>query len=237
MVDAADSKSALGNKVLVRVRSSVMFEKYFPNKKLVCFDFDGILVNTEPLHYQAYLQTLSSLGYTVHINFEKYCSLAHNPDRLFFKKTIKKIFPDFNISWDIIREEKTKRYRSMLDSENVSSMIGVEDLIIKLHKRNIQTCIVTNSDRCDVDLIAKNHPFLHTIKKWITKDDYKNSKPSPDGYNLALQIHNIKKEDAIGLEDSPKGLQALKNAEMDAIFINTFPSDEQHHYQCISHLL
>lgn len=44
---------------------------------LFLFDFDGLLVNTEYLHYQAYQKLVASYGFNLGWSFEKYCSIAH----------------------------------------------------------------------------------------------------------------------------------------------------------------
>jgi beta-phosphoglucomutase len=220
LVDAVDSKSTLGFKVLVRVRSSVMLKKHFKSKKLVCFDFDGLLVDTEPLHHIAYTQILEELGFPLPLDFISYCKIAHSPNRNLFKETVTNAHPHFNLEWEDVRTKKTALYRQLLKEGRVKGMPGAEKLIDQLLNLNIPICIVTNSDRCDVDEIAKHLPFLQKIPLAITREDYENPKPNPDGYLMALKKHGVTKKDAIGLEDTAKGISALKKAGLHHLFIN-----------------
>ncbi len=228
MVDAEDSKSSLGNMVLVRVRSSVMFEKYFGKKKLVCFDFDGLLVNTEPLHHKAYNIVLNDLNAPLNLDFSTYCEIAHSANRDLFAQTVKSAHPDFSYTWEEVRKRKIALYSQLLQSDPVPLMEGASDLITKLFEKNIDVCIVTNSFRNDIDAIRKHHPILESIPKVFTREDYSLPKPSPDGYLKALQVHFVDYKDAIGLEDSIKGVHALKDAHMDYLFIHESHPDSTH---------
>ena len=42
--------------------------------QLFLFDFDGLLVDTEHLHYQAYVNMLSKHGYKLELNFGNFLS-------------------------------------------------------------------------------------------------------------------------------------------------------------------
>ena len=49
---------------------------------LFLLDFDGLLVNTERVHYQAYQQVVQEMGQSKGIelswSFEQYCAIAHS---------------------------------------------------------------------------------------------------------------------------------------------------------------
>ncbi len=220
MVDAEDSKSSLGNKVLVRVQSSVMFDSYFSKKKLVCFDFDGLLIDTEPLHHLAYTDVLKSLNFPLPLTFEEYCGIAHSKNRNLFAETVKAKHPHFTMPWETLRAHKTNRYRELLNEGLIKPMEGAEALVKKLHDHKIKTCIVTNSYRSDLELIAKTLPFIHDIPLILAREDYPHPKPAPDGYLKALKYYKTHPDRAIGLEDSEKGMDALKAAGIPALLIN-----------------
>ncbi|MCH9811165.1 HAD family phosphatase [bacterium] len=216
--------------MLVRVRSSVMFEfeKYFAEKKLVCFDFDGLLVDTERLHHEAYMVTLKNMGFPLPLDFSIYCMIAHSDNRDLFEQTVRAKYRDFPHTWQEVRKQKTEKYRELLKQGKVKAMEGAKEFVAFLHNQKIDTAIVTNSDRCDVEEIAKHLPFLNSISPWITRDDYQNPKPAPDGYLLALQKKNVAAKDAIGLEDTKKGIKALQNAHIDHLLINPLLPEPSH---------
>jgi beta-phosphoglucomutase len=89
-------------------------------------------------------------------------------------------------------------------------MPGVEDLLNHLQKHHIARCVVTNSFRQQVELIRSKLPLLNTIPHWITREDYKNPKPHPEGYLKAIELYGKKGGKVVGFEDTVRGLEALR---------------------------
>lgn len=183
--------------------------KWIRNFQLFLFDFDGLLVNTEHLHYQAYIDMLLGRGYKCDWNFMRFCELAHyNAEAL--RNQIYAEFPDIEPDWKILYEEKKKFYFDLLLSGKVELMPGVEKLLRALEKENIRRCVVTNSLNEQTTLIASQHSVLKSIPRWVTREEYAQPKPSPECYLRAIELEGQTGDRIIGFEDSVRGLQALK---------------------------
>ena len=210
MVDAIDSKSILGCQ---GAGSSPVIGK------LVLFDFDGLLVDTEKLHYLAYQEALQKWGCPLDINFETYISLAHHESGKGLKDYIERTFPTLSGKWSEVRGDKLIIYSHLVQT-NIELMPFVSVLLISLTEKNIPSCVVTNSLKKDVDAIKSHHPTLNLIPHWITRENYEKPKPQPDGYLTALKLFpEIAPSDALGLEDTLKGIHALQAASIPAILI------------------
>lgn len=182
---------------------------WISNFQLFLFDFDGLLVNTEAIHYQAYINMLAARGCKVDWSFTKFCELAHlSADAL--REAICTEFPELEAHWPILYAEKKRAYQELLGAGKINLMPGVEPLLRSLERANIQRCVVTNSTREQTKLIASHLPILQTIPHWITREDYEKPKPSPECYLKAISLLSKKGDRVIGFEDSLRGLQALK---------------------------
>ena len=73
------------------------------------FDFDGLLVNTEPLHYQAYINALAKRGHSVNLSFSNFCELAHYNSSA-WREALYAAIPDLEPNWAILYEEKKGAY-------------------------------------------------------------------------------------------------------------------------------
>ncbi len=210
MVDAIDSKSILGCQ---GAGSSPVIGK------LVLFDFDGLLVDTEKLHHLAYQEALLKWGCPLDINFQTYISLAHHSSGTGLKDFIYITFPKLQGKWSEIRADKLQIYSTLVETR-IELMPYAEMLILHLKEKNIPSCVVTNSLKKDIDSIKAHHPCLNLIPHWLTRETYNQPKPHPDGYLAALKLYpHISAHEALGLEDTLKGVEALKSAGIPAILI------------------
>ena len=205
MVDAIDSKSILGCQ---GAGSSPVIGK------LILFDFDGLLVDTEKLHHQAYEEALLSFNAPLNINFPTYINLAHAASGTGLKDYIYKTFPNLEGMWIDIRKKKIEIYSNLLETQ-LNLMPYAEDFIRLITEKKIPSCVVTNSLKKDVDKIRNKIDALNLIPHWLTREDYENPKPAPDGYIKALSLFpHIKSADCIGFEDTLKGVKALQDAKV-----------------------
>jgi beta-phosphoglucomutase len=177
--------------------------------QLFLFDFDGLLVNTEHLHFQAYSNLLANRGFQLDWTFAQYLELAHlNASAI--REALYIQFPGLP-DWKQLYEEKKQIYAALLSSGKVELMPGVEALLRALAEAQIRRCVVTHSSLPLTQLIRAHHPVLRTIPFWITREDYDKPKPDPECYLRAIQLHGRPGDRIIGFEDSVRGLRALQN--------------------------
>ena len=205
MVDAVDSKSALSNKVLVRVQSSAMH--WIERFDLFLFDLDGLLVDTERLHFEAYQTLCNRYDYEIPWDFMEYLGVAHASSNGLQEA----LEPHFGgRSWDELYVEKKKIYIETLNRGELKLMAGVEALLKELAQSRTKRCVVTHSSKEQVSAIKHFLPILKTIPVWITREDYEEPKPAADGYLKALELLLDPGDNVIGFEDSLRGFTALQ---------------------------
>ncbi len=186
--------------------------------QLFLFDFDGLLVDTEALHYMAYVNTLDRRGYKLEWSFAEFIGLAHlNSSAI--RDGIYAKFPDLEPNWNLLYAEKTEEYLQLIGEGKLKLMPGVEGLLKELEKGGSRSCVVTNSTIEQTKLIRSQFPILNTIPHWVTREDYEKPKPSPECYLRAIQLYGKEGDRIIGFEDSVKGLEALKGTPATAVLI------------------
>ncbi|MBI5346300.1 MAG: HAD family phosphatase [Chlamydiae bacterium] len=194
--------------------------------QLYLFDFDGLLVNTEHIHFQAYINMLSLRGYKLDWTFNEYCSIAHYDDKG-IKENVYAKFPllyEQEPNWENLRRQKNEIYLSLLNLGKVEMMPGAEKLLKLLADKKINRCVVTNATRPQIEIIKRTNGILETIPHWVTREEYLNPKPSPDCYIRAIELYGKKGDRIIGFEDTLRGLRALLQTPATGVLISASES-------------
>jgi beta-phosphoglucomutase len=191
---------------------------------LFLFDFDGIVVNTEELHYRSYVTVCANRGFFLDWDLSTYLRHAMYTSTG-VKEAIYAQFPQLQRlepKWDVLYEEKKIIYQKLLQREGTSLMPGVADLLSELQAEKITRCVVTHSPYEQILTIREQHPILNSIPEWITREQYYQPKPAPECYQKAIAKLKKPNERVVGFEDSPRGLQALLQTEAEAFFLSNY---------------
>lgn len=179
--------------------------------QLFLFDFDGLLVNTEEIHYRAYLDMCKGRGFDLPWNFERYCFMAHY-DSEKLKNSIYRDLPELyemEPDWSVLYQEKKQAILRLLNSGAIHMMPGAEELINSIAEKGIPICVVTNSPDDQIALIKKTNSVLKKIPYWFTRETYTHPKPNPECYLNAIARVMPDAKKIIGFEDTPRGMNAL----------------------------
>lgn len=179
--------------------------------QLFLFDFDGLLVNTEEIHFLAYKQMCQARGIDLDWDFNRYCQAAHY-DAHALKNQLYAQYKELYIqepNWDVLYAEKKHLLSQLFKNGAVNLMPGVEEFLTILKKAQIPRCVVTHSPEDLVQLVRKQNPILDSIPLWVTRECYSKPKPDPECYQKAIELYAKPGDRIIGFEDTPRGINAL----------------------------
>ena len=202
--------------------------KWIDEYDLFLFDFDGLLVHTEPLHFKAYQKMCSDRGFILPWDFSSYCAIAHAGSEN-LRLEIYKLFPllyQQEPSWTVLYQEKKKAILSILEEGGLQLLPGVEEMLYLLETHQKRRCVVTHSLSELTNAIKEQIPALQTIPYWVTREDYKNPKPSPDSYLEAVRRYGQAGDRVIGFEDTVRGWKSLKAASIRGVVVSSILSKE-----------
>lgn len=196
----------------------------------VIFDFDGVIVDTEPLHYAAFQRTLEPLG--LHFTWQEYIETYIGfDDRDAFRHAFSS--KGKTLSQDTLRlliEQKAAFFQEVIRSD-VPAYPGVLDLIFHLHANKYPLAICSGALRADIDPILIRLGISNCFDVIVTADDVAASKPDPECYQLAFQrlqsAHStcFSKDATIAIEDTPAGISAAKAAGLMVCAVtNSYPA-------------
>ena len=198
----------------------------------VIFDFDGVICDSELLHYKALNAVFNRYGIDIpkEVHWDKYLGYSD-------LENIQAVNRDYHMGLSdeqvqqLIAEKKT-----IFDELVVKEPIvidGVTAFIQMLVDHNICRAVCSGALRSDIDLMLAESGFADAFEVIVSADDVEHGKPDPEGYLLALNRLNqsssarIKPSECIVIEDSHWGLEAAAAAGMKPIAVtNTYPRQE-----------
>ena len=179
---------------------------------------DGVIIDSEPLHEQSFLEVWDELGYGnnhgIHLP-----DFYGRSDRVVWEAFIEKHNPTPAIEKLIgLREERLIR---ML-REQKPLFDGVTDLIQHLAKR-YPLGLASGSIHRVIDEVLAMKNLRFYFKDITSSEDVSEPKPSPEIFLLSAKSLGVSPENCCVIEDTVNGIKAAKAAGMTTVAItNTF---------------
>lgn len=177
--------------------------------KTVIFDMDGVIVNTEPIHNQAYKEQFKQLG--IEVSPEMYATFMGKSTQNVFQK----LKEDFQLNQtiteliDVKRALFTKAF--YLDNE-LTLLDGVEDLIKNLVANGMQLILASSSSKETINSVFTRFNLHSYFDFIVSGEDFVKSKPDPSIFIHAAKLSGGSKDECIVIEDSTNGILASKLA-------------------------
>jgi len=199
--------------------------------KAVIFDFDGVLVDSEMLHYQAFDNIFRPLGAQISVR-EYYDRFVGMTDEELFRLLDKE--KNLHLSEQqlqkLFREKATSFKR--LASTQAAIIEGVPQLLNLLDDNKIPMAICSGALLDEIEMILKSAGLRNFFDVIVSAEQVKKGKPDPEGFLLALKLLNkkttqqIEPQDCVVIEDSHWGLEAARTAGMHPVAVtNTYEAD------------
>jgi len=185
----------------------------------VIFDFDGIIVDSERLHWAAFNKVLGPLRKT--ISWPDYIQTYIGFDD---RDTFKTCFPMVGKNeLSGLIEKKAAAFQELLESDGAAALPGAVALIKSLSGK-IPLAICSGALRADILPILGSLGIADAFNEIITADDTHISKPDPAPYKLAMKKLGV--TSGLAIEDTPAGIASAKGAGLKVLSVtNSYPAE------------
>jgi HAD superfamily hydrolase (TIGR01509 family) len=179
----------------------------------ILWDNDGVLVDTERLFFESTRRTLARVG--IELSLEQFLELSMRQGRSAFQLAAER-------GWTEQQVAELKRERDVLYSEMLRThtqvLPGVQETLEMLHGR-MRMAVVTSSQRQHFDIMHADLGLTGYFEFVLAREDYREAKPSPESYLLALHRLGMKAERCVAVEDSERGLASARTAGLRCLVI------------------
>ncbi len=202
--------------------------------KAIVFDLDGVLVDSEPLHYRAFLNVASRYG--VGFDYATYLQRYIGYDD---RDGFRTMFADSGpppagprprpsnapeIS-DLCRQKATEFEAAV--AGGIVAMPGALDLVERAHQQ-MPLAVATGATRGDALLLLRCLGIDSRFDPIVTADDVTHSKPHPETYRLAvsgLTDHRSQQkmtaDQCLAIEDTAAGVESARAAGLKTLGVAT----------------
>jgi len=188
----------------------------------IVWDFDGVIVDSEPLHYRAFLRVAETIGYS--FTWEEYLDkFIGFDDRDAFRAMLgdpQGGGPDEDRPRLIaLCEQKADAFEAVVN-ESVKPIPGTLEFINET-AGSIRFAIASGATRRDIDLILGKLNLVGRFETIVSADDVAQSKPDPQSYALAVQRLGVLPGKSLAIEDTAAGVASARGAGLWTLGLST----------------
>lgn len=174
------------------------------------FDFDGTLVDTMPLHFQAYREVLAEVDVELTPQ-DFYSNIGGNA-----RESIPKFLRgrSCTLSTAEIHARKKERIGQLLSTGEIPVLETAK--LLEVFSGRLTMGLVSSGSRPGIEVVLDRLDWRRHFAAIVTGEDTVRGKPAPDLFLLGAERLGVAPEHCIAFEDTDAGVAAAENAGMRA---------------------
>lgn len=202
--------------------------------RAILFDFNGVLVDDEPIHLRLFRRVLEEEGLPAPAP-EEYRHYLGRHDRDCFAETLARAGERAD-PVRVVRliARKASYYQEAVRQQGYPFFPGAVELVAAAAARGVTLGVVSGALREEVEQALRQANLRDRFKLLVTAEDVDQGKPDPEGYRRAVEELNsrpplparlVHPHEILAVEDTPPGLQAAAAAGLVTLGVaHTYPA-------------
>lgn len=191
--------------------------------KGIIFDMDGVIIDSEPTHAKAAVNTLKVLGVSLTLDYP-YRFIGSTTEYM-----LKTMIQDFSLSITVesLHELYKKALEKLIREEGYIPIPHVIRLIEHLHRKGYALAIASSSTPEEITAVTQALQISSCFSRLVSGATVAHPKPAPDVFIKAAAELHLKAEECIIIEDSCNGVKAACAAGIPAVgYLNPNSGDQ-----------
>lgn len=191
----------------------------------IVYDVDGTLINSEPLHVEAWKQALVKHGHTIsELPAEFLDTMAGKKPIVIAEGMVVEL--SINTSAEQFLNEKAAIFFSMTQ-KSLEPMPGAIESVGRLSEAGFRLAIGTSLDREFLDIVLNKFNISNKFEVIVTGNEITKGKPDPETYFKVFEKLNLEPFSCLVLEDARSGVEAAKASGAFCIGIENINAEPQ----------
>lgn len=192
------------------------------NAKAVLFDMDGVIIDSEPLHHEAYFKMFKEVG--IQVTEALYDSFTGRSTKEISDKLVRQF--DTKYSPQQLTNLKRRYFFELFDSSpNLQLIDGVLEAIKRFHNHGLNLVVASSASMSNINRVFDRFDLNPYFINKISGADLPKSKPHPEIFQRAALLAKTNPKECFVIEDATNGIKAAKAA---GIFCYAFKSPHSH---------
>jgi beta-phosphoglucomutase len=198
----------------------------------ILFDFDGVLVNSEPLHFMAFHEVLKAEKIELSES-EYYQELIGFDDRGAFQHIFRKHGRNLDPKTFLrVMTRKKEQMMQQIHSRRYSALPGVEQFVRGVW-RHYPLAICSGALREEIETMLEGISLRDCFKVIVAAEDVSLGKPDPQGYLMTVKAlsektkKDLKPSDCLVVEDAGNVIRSVREAGFATLAVTTTHSAEK----------
>ncbi|MGB7567004.1 MAG: HAD family phosphatase [Chitinivibrionales bacterium] len=181
--------------------------------RAVIFDMDGVIIDSEPFHWEANKKIFAGLG--IGVSFSDYKQYIGSSNTNMWAD-LKARFGLPQLVEDLVQLQVNGNI-DFLRENKFGPIEGIPRLLSDLKKNTIAIGLASSSPSIAIDIVLKKFAVENYFSVTISGEDFKKSKPAPDIFLRTARLMHVLPAQCAVIEDSAHGISAARAAGMKAI--------------------
>lgn len=189
--------------------------KNFLRPKLVIFDMDGTLLDTEPIAFAAVRDAAKTMG--CELPDEIINSMIGRNQAASRSILLEYFGADFDVerAFELYLENKHAFYMT----HGIPVKRGLFEILDKLEERGIKKCVATSTDKKNAVFKLTKAGVAHRFEAIIGGDEVKDGKPAPEIFLKATQVCGFAPAECLVVEDTEAGARGAVAAGIPLVLV------------------
>ena len=176
----------------------------------VIFDMDGVLVDSEPLHFATTNSVLGRRGASIDRAF--YDSRLGMPEVDFFRDVVAHL--GLRDVPEALARERIRESLAVLAGEDLLPTDGALECLLLLRADGRRLGLATSAARAQMELIVERFALRSVLSALVSVEEVARGKPEPDLFLEAARRLAVEPRDCLVVEDAVHGVRAARAAGM-----------------------